>query len=419
MATAVIFPKVSLETDAGTISRWLKEDGATVNQGEPLFEIDNAKAAVEVEAPASGIVSYVRSAGEDVQVGEVVAHILQSGERPEGAGKPAAKALPIAAATNGKSEPAQHSASARIVATPLAKRIAEQQQIDLRNVRGSGPRGRIQKRDLIDVPPIPRPSPAASQSPLNAVWLQKDGPGTLVALHGFASDHNAWRGLLAAGRPRARMLAVDLPGHGRSSRAVPTDLDAICAMVEQRMAAEGIDEAAFVAHSFGAAVASKLASRGFVRVNALLLISPAGLGPEIRGQFIKGFVAARQPSSILPWLHELVFDPGLISEAFVRSVVDQRKDEELSGALANLAERYFCDGTQTFSIRPDLERLRIPIRIIFGMQDRIIPFTHCHSLPGRVGLHAFQQCGHMPYLEEPELTLSIVNEMLALARSEP
>ncbi|TIV73395.1 MAG: biotin/lipoyl-binding protein, partial [Mesorhizobium sp.] len=84
MATAVIFPKVSLETDAGTISRWLKEDGATVNQGEPLFEIDNAKAAVEVEAPASGIVSYVRSAGEDVQVGEVVAHILQSGERPEG-----------------------------------------------------------------------------------------------------------------------------------------------------------------------------------------------------------------------------------------------------------------------------------------------------------------------------------------------
>ena len=49
MATAVIFPKVSLETDAGTISRWLKEDGATVSQGEALFEIDNDKAAVEVE----------------------------------------------------------------------------------------------------------------------------------------------------------------------------------------------------------------------------------------------------------------------------------------------------------------------------------------------------------------------------------
>ncbi|TPL54297.1 acetoin dehydrogenase dihydrolipoyllysine-residue acetyltransferase subunit [Mesorhizobium sp. B2-4-6] len=419
MATAVIFPKVSLETDAGTISRWLKEDGATVSQGEALFEIDNDKAAVEVEAPASGTISYVRNAGEDVQVGEVVAHILQSGEQPEAAAKPVAKAAPMTVAANGKSQPAQQSSSARIIATPLARRIAEQQQIDLRNVRGSGPKGRIQKRDVIHLPTAaPKPSPVAGDSPLNAVWLQKDGPGTLVALHGFASDHNAWRGLLAAGRPRARMLAVDLPGHGRSSRTVPADLDAICVMVEQRMAAEGVDEATFVAHSFGAAVAAKLASRGFVRVNALLLISPAGLGPEIRDQFIKGFVAAKQPSSILPWLHELVFDPSLISEAFVRSVVDQRKDDELSGALASLAERYFCDGTQTFSIRPDLERLRIPVRIIAGMKDRIIPFAHCHSLPGRVGLHAFQQCGHMPYLEQPELTLSIVNEMLALGRSD-
>ncbi|RTM11069.1 MAG: acetoin dehydrogenase dihydrolipoyllysine-residue acetyltransferase subunit [Hyphomicrobiales bacterium] len=422
MATAVIFPKVSLETDAGTISRWLKEDGATVSQGEALFEIDNDKAAVEVEAPASGVISYVRDAGEEVQVGDVVANILQAGEQLSAtAGKPAAKAAPVANHANGKPEAGQrNSSSGRIVATPLARRIAEQQQIDLRDIRGSGPKGRIQKRDVIHLPTAaPRPSPVAGQSTLNAVWLQKDGPGTLVALHGFASDHNAWRGLLAAGRPRARMLAVDLPGHGRSSRAVPADLDAICALVEQRLTAEGIDEATFVGHSFGAAVAARLASRGLVRINSLLLVSPAGLGPEIRHQFVKDFVAARQPASILPWLHELVFDPSLISETFIRSVVEQRRDDELSRALAGLAERYFCDGTQTFSIRPDLERLRIPVRIIFGLQDRIIPFAHCHSLPGRVGLHAFQQCGHLPYLEQPELTLSIVNEMLALGRSDP
>lgn len=422
MATAVIFPKVSLETDAGTISRWLKEDGATVSQGEALFEIDNDKAAVEVEAPASGVISYVRHAGEEVQVGDVVANILQAGEQLSAtAGKPAAKAAPVANHANGKPEAGQrNSSSGRIVATPLARRIAEQQQIDLRDIRGSGPKGRIQKRDVIHLPTAaPRPSPVAGQSTLNAMWLQKDGPGTLVALHGFASDHNAWRGLLAAGRPRARMLAVDLPGHGRSSRAVPADLDAICALVEQRLTAEGIDESTFVGHSFGAAVAARLASRGLVRINSLLLVSPAGLGPEIRHQFVKDFVAARQPASILPWLHELVFDPSLISEAFIRSVVEQRRDDELSRALAGLAERYFCDGTQTFSIRPDLERLRIPVRIIFGLQDRIIPFAHCHSLPGRVGLHAFQQCGHLPYLEQPELTLSIVNEMLALGRSDP
>ncbi|RUU66477.1 acetoin dehydrogenase dihydrolipoyllysine-residue acetyltransferase subunit, partial [Mesorhizobium sp. M2C.T.Ca.TU.009.01.2.1] len=75
MAIAVIFPKVSLETDTGSIGRWLKDDGAEVAQGDALFEIDNDKAAVEVEAPASGFVAHARAAGEEVQVGEIVGHI--------------------------------------------------------------------------------------------------------------------------------------------------------------------------------------------------------------------------------------------------------------------------------------------------------------------------------------------------------
>jgi pyruvate dehydrogenase E2 component (dihydrolipoamide acetyltransferase) len=433
MAIAVIFPKVSLETDTGSIGRWLKDDGAEVAQGDALFEIDNDKAAVEVEAPASGFVAHARAAGEEVQVGEIVGHILESGEQIGVASKTAA-APSAGADRNGTRVPQQAPSSTRIVATPLARRIAAQHRIDLHGMRGSGPKGRIQKRDVLGERPVVDAPAVVSRfrsaqdvegrergaqgGGLHAAWLQREGAETLVALHGFASDHNAWRGLLAAGRPKARMLAVDLPGHGRSTRAIPEDLDAICVMVEQRLAAEGIEHATIVGHSFGAAVAARLATRGLIRTNSLLLISPAGLGPEIRYQFIDGFVAARQPSSLLPWLQELVFDPGQISEAFIRSVVDQRQDDSLSSALANLAERYFCDGTQTFSIRRDLERLRIPMRIVFGIQDRIIPFAHCHSLPERVGLHAFRQCGHLPYFEQPELTLSIIDEMLALGRND-
>ncbi|CDX45355.1 Branched-chain alpha-keto acid dehydrogenase subunit E2 [Mesorhizobium plurifarium] len=429
MAIAVIFPKVSLETDTGSIGRWLKDNGAEVAQGDALFEIDNDKAAVEVEAPASGFVAHARAAGEEVQVGEIVGHILESGEQIEAGSKPVAAPAQSADRNGAPAQPQANPASTRIVATPLARRIAAQHRIDLHGIAGSGPKGRIQKRDVLgkrslaDAPAVVSKSSwmqesGARQDGLHAAWLQREGAETLVALHGFASDHNAWRGLLAAGRPKARMLALDLPGHGRSTRTVPEDLDAICAMVEQRLAAEGIEHATIVGHSFGAAVAARLATRGQTRADSLLLISPAGLGPEIRQPFIHGFVAARQPSSLLPWLQELVFDPRQISEAFIRSVADQRKDDSLSSALANLAERYFCDGTQTFSIRPDLERLRIPMRIVFGIQDRIIPFAHCHSLPGRVGLHAFRQCGHLPYFEQPELTLSIVDEMLALGRND-
>ncbi|MFA6157739.1 acetoin dehydrogenase dihydrolipoyllysine-residue acetyltransferase subunit [Mesorhizobium sp.] len=417
MPVAVVFPKVSLETDVGSIARWLKDDGAAVNPGEALFEIDNDKAAVEVEATAAGTVLHLHKAGDEVRVGDIVGHILAAGEQPV-TGPSGTKAEPPAEAlrlTQARTMENASPGSSRIVATPLARRMAEQGAIDLSAIQGSGPRGRIQKKDLIGLAKAHEAArPAATGARLNAVWLQKEGAATIVALHGFASDHNAWRSLLAAGRPNARFLAVELPGHGRSPRTVPADLDLVCDMVESLLADQGVDNATVVGHSFGAAVAARLATRGFLSVRSLLMISPAGLGPEIRVEFLKGFVAARQASSLLPWLHELVFDPSVISQAFLRTVEEQRKDEGLSASLRAFAEHHFCDGTQTFSIRPDLERLRMPARIIFGTQDRIIPFSHCHSLPGRIALHAFQRCGHLPFLEQPDMTMAILEEMLAL-----
>lgn len=422
MPTAVIFPKVSLETDVGTIARWLKDDGASVSQGEVLFEIDSDKAAVEVEAPVSGVVARTRQAGDEISVGEIVCQILEPGEGPILRDQQAGKAdAPAAArgASPARQEAARSASSSRIIATPLARRIATQRHIDLSSVTGSGPRGRIQKSDLINLPQpegATAPPPAAAAPQLNAVWLQREGTATVTMLHGFASDHNAWRGLFAAGRPRARLLGVDLPGHGRSPRTIPHDLDAICEMVEARLATEGVETTTLVGHSFGAAIAARLASRGYVSVRSLLLISPAGLGPEIRSAFVRGFVAARQASSLMPWLNELVFDRSVISPAFIRAIEEQRRDEELSRALEQFAQLYFCDGTQTFSIRPDLEGLRIPTRIIFGTDDRIIPFAHARALPARVGLHAFPRCGHLPYVEHPELTLSLLDEILTLGR---
>ena len=425
MATSIVFPKVSLETDSGFISRWLKQDGDQVEQGDVLFEIDNDKAAVEVEAPASGILGHIRKAGHEVQVGEVVGRILAPGEQPADSQSPVAEGRAGSASAAAGSRPSDlaeplpaGASTARIVATPLARRIAEQRRIDLTSVRGSGPRGRIQKRDLLETAaPAPVRPVAVAQAPLHAAWLQKEGEATVVALHGFASDHNAWRALSSTRGLKARLLAVDLPGHGRSPRVVPRDLDAVCEMVEARLAAEGVEAATLVGHSFGAAVVARLASPGHVSGRPLLLMSPAGLGPEIRAAFVDGFVLARQAPSLLPWLHELVFDASGISPAFLRAVEEQRRDEGLTRSLQEFAQRYFADGTQTFSVRQDLERLRVPTRVIFGVQDRIIPFSHGNLLPARIGLHAFQQCGHLPYMEQAELSLAILNEMVALGQA--
>ncbi len=113
--------------------------------------------------------------------------------------------------------------------------ILEAGEVDRHLLGGAGRRnghaGHVDaEREAADRPPAAGapPLPVSDRPHLHAVWLQKEGAATVVALHGFASDHNAWRSLLAAGRPKARILAIDLPGHGRSARPVPADLDAIC-----------------------------------------------------------------------------------------------------------------------------------------------------------------------------------------------
>src|SRR5690606_8057147 len=88
MAVEVILPKVDMDMETGRISRWYAKDGDTVTKGQLLFEIETDKAAMEVDAPASGIIAYISAAeGTVVPVGQAVAWIYEEGE--ERHGKPA------------------------------------------------------------------------------------------------------------------------------------------------------------------------------------------------------------------------------------------------------------------------------------------------------------------------------------------
>src|ERR1700733_12146325 len=83
MATEVILPKVDMDMATGRISRWLVAEGGAVKQGDPVFEMETDKAAMEVEAPASGVLgNIVAKEGMDVPVGQPVAWIFAAGEKP-------------------------------------------------------------------------------------------------------------------------------------------------------------------------------------------------------------------------------------------------------------------------------------------------------------------------------------------------
>lgn len=157
MATEVIMPKVDMVMDAGTFVEWLKEEGDHVEKGEPLFIILTDKANIEIESPASGILSGVRvQPGDEIPVTEVIAYILEPGEELPSA--PAAEA-PSAAASAATAAPGREATArteeiaeagaGKVRATPVARRLSAEMGIDLTQLTGRGPRGRIHKADVL------------------------------------------------------------------------------------------------------------------------------------------------------------------------------------------------------------------------------------------------------------------------------
>lgn len=433
MATEVFLPRVDMDMASGKIARWYVEDGASIAQGDPLFEIETDKAAMEIEAPASGILRIEAATAQDIPVGAIVGWILAAGEEPPK--KAAAEEVAQAEAVEVAAEPAPVSlpssraepSNGEIRATPLARRLARSQGIDLATVTGSGPRGRIQAADIPDeaaapalalapvetdadapvgktVPARPRcaqPQPAANtygEAVLHRTWLRRGEGDPLVLIHGFAADLGGWRPFVAANPTGRPVLAVDLPGHGLSPLLARNSVEDFAAAVAQTLAEEGVSRAHVVGHSLGSAVAATLADSGFDALS-LLLLSPAGLGPDINGAFLDGLARARGEESLAPWLRLLVSDAEGLSPGFVRATAAARADGRLAGQQAAVAASLFPDGTQAFSIRPTLSRLQMPTRIVFGLDDAIIPSRHASGLPGSIALHFFAKVGHMPHIE--------------------
>ncbi len=166
MPHKVLMPALSPTMTEGKLAKWVKKEGDKVKAGQVIAEIETDKATMEVEAVDEGTIGKILvPAGTDgVKVNTLIAVLLEEGESAadidkaaagNGNAQPAAKAPVATAAPAAAAKPAQtitvapvHSGGARVFASPLAKRIAKEKGIDLANVKGTGPHGRIVKSDL-------------------------------------------------------------------------------------------------------------------------------------------------------------------------------------------------------------------------------------------------------------------------------
>jgi len=168
VATEVRLPRLGQGMESGTIVKWLKAEGDTVEKGEPLYELDTDKVTQEVEAEASGVLLKIAVAEGEVAVGRTIGFIGAEGEVVEVAAPPApepapAEASPATPAVEAPPPVVSSTTNGRIKASPLARRIARERGVDLASVRGTGPDGRIVAEDVerADVGAAPAPVAAA------------------------------------------------------------------------------------------------------------------------------------------------------------------------------------------------------------------------------------------------------------------
>lgn len=172
MAVEVILPKVDMDMSTGVISRWHVKDGDAVKKGQPIFDIETDKAAMEIEAPGDGTIKLADLGGKtDIPIGTVVAMIFAGGEIPASFKATAAPSsiakkppVPVPAAASPAPQPErQQGAGGGMRATPLARRLARQAGIHLTAIAGSGPRGRIIAADVRSAGPAAQDAPTISR----------------------------------------------------------------------------------------------------------------------------------------------------------------------------------------------------------------------------------------------------------------
>lgn len=425
-------PRLGGNESEARILAWKKAPGEAFQQGETLLEVETDKAVVDVPAPADGTLKRQLVAIDDIAEFDAgLAEIEVSDEAAALCGaateSPAAAAPAVVATSSVPAVPAATALrSGRVAASPAARAAARAAGVDLHALAGSGPQGRIVRADVLRA--------GAGQAPMTAgravesrvatrqgeVFVRRwtapaaTGP-TLVLIHGLFGDADAWAGvantLAEAGHP---VLALDLPAHGRSSAGGRT-VDELAAVVGQVLAALALGRVLLVGHSLGGAVATRVAQTAAAgTVQGLVLIAPAGLGSEINQGFVDGMQHAGTPALLRRELAKLAQRLPQFGDALVAEM--HRGLRERAAPLAELVAGFAVHGVQQVDIRGALDTLPLPVAVLWGRADQVLPWTHALNLPPRVALHLFADAGHMPQWESGRAVADLILSMAGHGR---
>ena len=352
---AIVMPKWGLAMQEGMLAKWRIEEGGNVTPGLEVCDIETSKIANAMEASVSGqVLRRVAGEGATLPVGALLAVVGDSAATAEEVDRFIAKfeeEFAAAAKDSGAEEPASRKVE-----------VGGQQinYLKLGNAEG-----------------IP-----------------------IVLVHGFGADLNTWM----FNHPQLAQIhstyALDLPGHGASDKQLRNgSVKELAEAAAGFMDALGIERAHLVGQSLGAAVVLQLALDHPQKAASLTLISSAGLGGDINMAYIEGFIGATGRKDLKPELEKLFADPNLVSRDMINDVLKYKRMDGVEQVLRTIAGSAFAGGKQSAILKEKLGAIKVPVQVIFGAQDRIIPAKHADGLSANVKVKVIPQASHMPHME--------------------
>ena len=349
----IVMPKWGLTMTEGILTAWNIEEGAEIDPGVEIAEIETPKITNVFEALVSGVVRrLIASKGETLPVGALIAVVAEKS----------------------------------VSDADIDSYVTEFQA------------NFVPKEEGGDVAAEPESIEIGDRS-ISYLSLGPDDGDVVFLIHGFGADMNGWMFNQPVLAKEHRTVALDLPGHGRSAKDVSTgDVAVFSHVVSGFISEKGFEKVHLVGHSLGGGAALEAAAQP--SVVSVTLIAPVGFGKEINTEFMEGFISAKRRKALQLVLEQLVADPALIGREMMEDVLKFKRLDGVDAALRKIVSANFDGGSQSVDLRGTVSDLSIPVTVIWGAEDKIIPSAHSEGLPTRIEVQIIPNAGHIPQMEK-------------------